>query len=356
MIGWLDHNFGIKFLDPDVLELLNLVRWAAVLWLASLFIRYMNRLKPSAGSRRSILGPMKLWLCLLISACIVIVAAARPYTDKGLVQIKRGNAEIVFIVDNSASMWVEDIKPSRIEIAVREIVGLYNAGIISKGDKVALIVFGRSSRKKLFLSTDLQRFVNEVYRIRRPPTLTGDMFPWASDIPLVLEDAYEMLDAQDRVTSDNTNWQPTSSANRLIVFLGDGDYELDDNRERLGRALKEFVKRGLKIYAVGIGTRQGVPLTSVLRHYTFKKDYDENLSRELSGLTTVLKPSTFGEFADSVMTIETQGQSSEDFLHSSINVHRKGPVQVVSEPIRHELWREFLIAALILFCLSLFLI
>ena len=56
------------------------------------------------------------------------------------------------------------------------------------------------------------------------------------------------------------------------------------------------------------------------------------------------------------MTIETQGQSSEDFLHSSINVHRKGPVQVVSEPIRHELWREFLIAALILFCLSLFLI
>src|SRR3989344_60011 len=261
MIGWLDHNFGIKFLDPDVLELLNLVRWAAVLWLASSFIRYMNRLKPSAGSRRSILGPMKLWLCLLISACIVIVAAARPYTDKGLVQIKRGNAEIVFIVDNSASMWVEDIKPSRIEIAVREIVGLYNAGIISKGDKVALIVFGRSSRKKLFLSTDLQRFVNEVYRIRRPPTLTGDMFPWASDIPLVLEDAYEMLDAQDRVTSDNTNWQPTSSANRLIVFLGDGDYELDDNRERLGRALKEFVKRGLKIYAVGIGTRQGVPLT-----------------------------------------------------------------------------------------------
>ena len=167
MIVWLiELRNSIQFIDPQYLVLLKIVYGLAILWVIILLIWRRNLPKQTVGSSYPFMSRMlKFCLYLMVTLCLSVVALSRPYLPKGGVQFKRGAIEIICIVDDSASMWVKDILPSRIEIAVRELTNVYSSEVIKEGDRAALVVFGRSSRKKLRLSRDLSRFVNEVAQI-----------------------------------------------------------------------------------------------------------------------------------------------------------------------------------------------
>ena len=76
---------------------------------------------------------------------MVAVAAARPFWVYGGSSFKRGDVDVVVAIDASASMWVKDLGPSRLDLAVREALGLYTQDILTPGDRTALRAT-RSSR------------------------------------------------------------------------------------------------------------------------------------------------------------------------------------------------------------------
>ena len=81
---------------------------------------------------------------------------------------------------------------------------------------------------------------------------------------------------------------PTSGAIQIHGFT-DGDFLIDaEQMSRFDVALGEFRRRGLAIYPVGIGSRTGVNVDSVLTDYIRGVDYDETLEADLEGQRTRL--------------------------------------------------------------------
>lgn len=354
---------NLQFISPEYLSLRFIVYFLAGLWAVTFAIRFKNRAKRSVGSRHSWTGKV-LRSCLVIVVFVLplsIIALARPYLPKGAVQLRTGAIEVVFVVDDSSSMWVKDIKPSRLDIAVREISRIYSQEAIKEGDRVSLVIFGKTSLKKLRLSKDLDRFFNDVSKIGPPETLIGDDHPFGSDIPLALEDTYKFLDRQDNPKRDK-NWRPSPRSNRIVIFLGDGDYRFKEyspeDRKRLNVSLLEFRRRGLKIFSVGIGTRRGVSAVSAFDDYEKVKDYNEKDEAELKeqGITR-LDTSTLNflsaQTGGSVATVENQAETAERFIMNVINDNRNSSLEMASEPEKRELWREFLYATILLLFLAI---
>ncbi len=293
---------NLHFGSPEYFALFQLVYFLLAFWIIILAIRYRNQAKKTIGSRHPFMG-RTLKLCLVIIIAVIplsIIALAEPYLPKKTVQSKKGSIDIICMVDDSISMWSKDVAPSRLGVAVREIENAQARSDIKEGDRVALILFGKTSLKKLRLSVDLNRFTDEISRIAQPKTLIGDEHPFGSDIPRALTDVYQFLDSQDRRAAylkqygneppldmdwKKFKWQPSQSSNRIVLFFGDGDYRFDehgeDEKKKLNDGLVEFKRRGLKIYSVGIGSRTGAKLVDILKDYKKGVDYSEKDEMDL---------------------------------------------------------------------------
>ena len=186
-------------------------------------------------------------------------------------------------------MWVKDLGSSRLELAVREALGLYTQDILSPGDRTAVFVWGTTALRRVHMSSNAERFVEEVGRIGPPPTLSGDAFPWDSDVATAFESIYMSLDNQDRFEEGEENWTPEERSDRLVLLFTDGDFLIDaEQMSRLDVALGEFRRRGLVIYPVGVGSRTGVNVDTVLTDYVRGVDYDDTLVADLEGQRTRL--------------------------------------------------------------------
>ena len=176
--------------------------------------------------------------------------------------------DVVVAIDASASMWVQDLGPSRLDLAVREVLNLYTQDILTDGDRVALFVFGTTALRQVHMSSNAERFIEQVGQVSPPATLSGDAFPWDSDVAAAFEHIYQSLDNQDRFESGDEEWQPEERSDRLVLLLTDGDFAADaEQLGRLDQALSEFRRRGLTVYPVAIGSRTGVELDLVLQDY-----------------------------------------------------------------------------------------
>ena len=349
---------SIEFADPGYLIALPISGFLFLFGLAIfVLLRFLRPIR-TYGSSYPLLGHVKFWFFTVLALAIVMVAAARPYLVTGARSFQRGNVDVVVIVDGSASMWVKDLGVSRLELAIREISNLYTDGILTNGDRVALFVFGTTAVRKVHLSSDAERFIEQVSRVAPPATLYGDAFPWDSDITSAFEHLYQSLDNQDRFESGEEDWFPNQRSNRLVLLFTDGDYLTGDPEQvfRLDVALSEFRQRGLVVYPVGIGSRTGLNLDIVLQDYRLGIDYDPLLASDLAGIHTRLE-------SEGIVMLErrTGGRSfildsadisSTVFLRNAIDSHRGISFQVVPADEQQELWQIALIFAVIFLVLA----
>ena len=224
-----------------------------------------------------------------MALALVAVAAARPFWVYGGSSFRRGDVDVVVAIDASASMWVKDLGPSRLDLAVREALSLYSQDVLTPGDRTAVFVWGTTALRRVHMSANGERFIEEVGRIGPPSMLSGDAFPWDSDVATAFESIYLSLDNQDRFEAGEEDWAPEERSDRLVLLFTDGDFLIDaEQRSRLDVALGEFRRRGLAIYSVAIGSRNGVNIDSVLTDYIRGVDYDETLEADLEGQRTRL--------------------------------------------------------------------
>jgi len=190
-----------------------------------------ERITPTHSAARSALKPA----LLLLSLALVILAAARPqwgYEDRVL--SSRG-LDLVVAVDTSLSMLAQDYKPNRLARA-RDL--LRNVIWQVRGDRVGVIAFAGSAVVKCPLTLD--------YRM----ALTA--------LDLIDENAVETRGTAigTAIRTALKAFEAGSGGERVLILLTDGEDQGSDP----GGAADEAARAGVRIYTVGIGTTQGMPI------------------------------------------------------------------------------------------------
>jgi hypothetical protein len=356
--------------EPDKLDLLILV--PALIFLAVILwsFKFFNRPKRTYGSQYPVLGTFKFWLSVNIVLSLSVFALARPFIPTGNLVLRRGNVEVIFLIDYSSSMFLKDTGWARIDIATREISNLFTSEAVVEGDRLALFVFGSGASRRMPMNRDFNLAANEIQMIGRPNTLIGDNTYWASDVPIALQMICSMMDRQDMLMEfgrEIPNWKPVPKQNRLIFIFSDGGNLLQPNPDKeieakdrlaLNTAIKELNRRNLKIYPVGIGTRGGAPVIDILKDYKEGDQYDPRLKEDLKGQISRLNSAGLEYLSRTtgsggIFIVENDKTSASNFMRSSLNRHRSTIIEPSVSKEREELWRDILIVSLAIFILGL---
>lgn len=166
----------------------------------------------------------------------VILAILRPQYGAKFEKIERKGNDIYIALDVSKSMMAQDIKPSRLVHAKREIVGLLEE---LKGDRIGLIAFAGDAIIQCPLTFDYSAV--KMYLDFLNP---GVMPVPGTDVATAIKKARLSF---ERVSQDH---------NKIIIFLTDGESFENDAVE----SAKVAAEKGITIYCIGVGTKKGEPI------------------------------------------------------------------------------------------------
>lgn len=189
-------------------------------------------------------------LFLVIAIFFIILACAGPRWGFHLQEVQRRGVDIVFLLDVSASMQAEDVKPDRLERAKREITDFLK---IAAGDRIGLVLFAGDAFVQCPLTLDydaIAMFLGSV-GVDALPVQGTDM---GQGIKTALN-AFDFKSAIDKV----------------IVMITDGE----DNEGRGLQQTDKAMDKGVKIFVYGIGEPSGAPIPDETGG--FKKDKIGNL-------------------------------------------------------------------------------
>jgi len=195
-------------------------------------VETLRELMPEASPRRERYKA----IMILLAMAFVVIALARPQMGSKLRKVSRQGVEMMLAVDVSNSMLAQDIEPSRLErtkYAINRL--LENLG----QDRVGLVAFAGEAFVQLPVTADYvtaRNFVNQ---------LSPDMIDkQGTAIGAALELAA-------------SSFSSGSEGARVIILITDGENRGDD---ALATA-QAIAKKGIKIYAIGIGTPEGAPIS-----------------------------------------------------------------------------------------------
>lgn len=186
---------------------------------------------------------------------LLVVTLAGPQWGFKWEDIRRRGVDIYIALDISDSMLANDMKPTRLERAKREIKDFVRA---LTGDRVGMILFSGSSYIQCPLTTDygtLDMFIDEISPNSIPVKGTS--------ISSAIKTG---IDAFNR---------SAESSSKAIILITDGEDHMGD----VIKMAKEAKNQGVKIYAIGLGESGG---SSIPYSSGFKKD--------IYGNTIVSKP------------------------------------------------------------------
>ncbi len=216
---------GLKlFADPDLLPVLTMPIKRGIIFLKGLF--------------------------LVIAVFFIILACAGPRWGFHLQEVQRRGVDIVFLLDVSASMQAEDVKPDRLERAKREITDFLK---IAAGDRIGLVLFAGDAFVQCPLTLDydaIAMFLGSV-GVDTLPVQGTDM---GQGIKTALN-AFDFKSAIDKV----------------IVMITDGE----DNEGMGLQQADKAMDKDVKIFVYGIGEPSGAPIPDETGG--FKKDKIGNL-------------------------------------------------------------------------------
>ena len=184
-----------------------------------------------------------LWL---LAVLLAFIAVARPQKGYEWREVKRKGIDILFAVDTSRSMLAEDLTPTRLE---RARLGIIDFVARLEGDRVGLIPFAGTAFALCPLTLDYEAFRESLN------ALDTDLIPrQGTDLASAIKEAGRLFD-------ENGN------NHRVLVLLTDGE----DLQGDVIDAAKEAAKKGMAIYTVGVGSREGANIP--IRYQNGGKDF-----------------------------------------------------------------------------------
>lgn len=173
---------------------------------------------------------------ILIAIFICFVALARPQYGHKWVEVKRKGIDLLFALDVSNSMMAQDFKPDRLKRASLAILDFVQQ---LEGDRVGLMPFAGSAYLMCPLTLDYEAFEHSLSAVS-----PGIIPQGGTNLSAVINKAVETLDNE--------------ANHKILIVLTDGGNLQGDALS----AATEAAEKGLKIYTVGVGTREGelIPL------------------------------------------------------------------------------------------------
>lgn len=181
---------------------------------------------------------LKLWLQVL-AVFFFVFALARPQSGEGKQKAKSEGLEIMLVVDVSNSMLAEDTKPSRLELAKKELSRFIDT---LSGDKVGLVAFAGSAILLSPLTSD--KAALKMYIESLEPEAVSTQ---GTDFRKAITEANNALNRGGIETDE------TTKVTRVIVIASDGE----ENEKGGLEAAKKASDEGTRIFTLGFGTEQG---------------------------------------------------------------------------------------------------
>ncbi len=172
---------------------------------------------------------------LCVGILMIIFSLIEPKWGYQWQEIKRRGIDIVIAVDVSKSMLAADIKPNRLERAKLEIGDLLNH---LHGDRIGLVAFAGTAFLQCPLTLDygaLKMFLDRV------------------DTNLISRGGTDIGGAIKRAQGA---FPEGENKYKIIILITDGE-DLEGNAVKLAEKAKN---NGIKIFTVGLGNTQGVPI------------------------------------------------------------------------------------------------
>ncbi|RAP27385.1 hypothetical protein DID78_06210 [Candidatus Marinamargulisbacteria bacterium SCGC AG-343-D04] len=175
-------------------------------------------------------------LLLFLGLVFVIIALLRPQYGVVFEQVERRGHDIFIAFDLSNSMLAQDVRPSRLEHAKREVLGLIDE---LKGDRIGLIAFAGDAFVQCPLTTDYSAL--KMYLDILDPAI----------IPV------PGTDVATAIKTARLTFKRVSQGNKpILILITDGESFENDPVKSAEVAAEE----GMTIYTIGIGSSSGEPI------------------------------------------------------------------------------------------------
>ncbi len=190
---------------------------------------------------------------LLLVFVFSVLALARPQWGFQWREVKRRGLDILIAVDTSRSMLTQDVKPDRLDRtkwAIRDFLKKV------KGDRVGLIAFSGEAFMACPLTVDYNGFLLSLEDLDTQTIPRG-----GTNITAAIDEALKQ-------------YQDVPSKYKAVIIVTDGE-NLEGDPLAAARRAKE---KGVRIYCVGIGTREGelIQVTNDAGEKSFLKDEQGN--------------------------------------------------------------------------------
>lgn len=187
-----------------------------------------------AGERIQARGFLKSVL-LLGGLALMILALAGPRWGSRYQEVSQKGVDIMLAVDVSSSMLVEDVQPTRLERARREVHDFLQ---VVAGDRVGLVAFAGAAFVQCPLTLDYGALTMFLEALR------PDLIPVpGTDLGGAVDTALSAFDL-------------VSETDRVILLITDGE----DNEGAGLKAAERAARAGVKIFIFGIGDLAGGPV------------------------------------------------------------------------------------------------
>lgn len=207
----------------------------------------------------------------ILVIALVILAAMRPQMGKTRERITTHGVDIMLTLDISPSMMAEDFEPNRAEAAKEVLKDFVRR---NQNDRIGLVVFAGMAFTQCPLTTDtaiLEEFIDQVQ--------IGDVLQSGTAIG-------------DAIVTATAKFPDPEVVSRVMILLTDGEHNVGEfNPETAARIANRM---GVRIYTIGVGSREGTPIPDPNAPGQYVRDYwgrlvytslDEETLRQVASLT-----------------------------------------------------------------------
>jgi len=323
----------MRFFDPDYLWFLA----GIPILVALMLVGIKNRFARAKGIGRvetmvRLFGrvnktAMNLSIILFLAgAAFVIAAMARPQYPGGVEKVEARGGKIVVALDVSLSMLAQDFQPNRIEKARREIIDLVDR---LRAQTVGLVIFA-----------------GEAF-VQCPPTVDYSAFRMFLDVASVGMISDTGTDLADAVTVSAKLLDDGSAVDKAIILFTDGE-SFEGDAEK---AASEAVEKGIRVFAVGVGSASGRPIPEPEAGAALKKNADGEIVISRLDAETLTKVADEG---NGRFYRATPGASELDDIYADIKGLKGEEKETKFRTIYNEKYRWLLLPGIILVAASIF--
>ncbi len=282
----------VNFLWPDLLWLMVLVPLLvlAYLWLLRRRKKSVVRFANLALVRQA-MAKSTTWkrhvppVLLLLAVAVLLVAGARP---AAVISLPSQHETIVLAMDVSGSMRATDVLPNRL-VAMQEAARTFITGL-PRGIRVAIVSFAGTAavvQPPTHNREDALAAIDR-FQLQRATAIGSGMilslatlFPDAGiDLSQITGQRLMPPGANDKPKPEFTPVEPGSYGSGAIILLTDGQRTTGPDPVE---AAKMAADRGVRVYTVGIGTKEGE--TIGFEGWSMRVRLDEETLKTVANIT-----------------------------------------------------------------------